>query len=315
MISRRLLRIKALQTIYNLKQDEGNNMVSIEKNLSLFIDNFYSAYIHTLYYVFKTSKFAEKDQEIQAGKLLEEKRGSVSTKLLENPVIQALSDSKSLENDIEKYKIHLRINDDDIHKMYQKMVSKDYYQNYLVEKESKFESHQKMVIYVLNKVVLRSALFKSAMDDLYITWRDDREQIFKHLNERLRRVRPKNLEHIWKELFEPIGKKSSDFVQHLFSTTVQNMQEFQDVLSPLLKNWDPERLTKVDMYILNLALCEFIYFPNIPVKVTINEYIEIAKVYSTNESKDFINGVLDRAMKKLKNDGRINKSGRGLVEF
>jgi N utilization substance protein B len=109
-----------------------------------------------------------------------------------------------------------------------------------------------------------------------------------------------------------IEQDDREFVVELFQYTMDRQDEFSTLVEPKLENWDMERIAILDLIIMKMALCELLYFPMIPVKVTINEYIEIAKLYSTPKSKDFVNGVLDKIMKELKESGAIKKSGRGL---
>jgi len=314
MLNRRLLRIKVLQVLYSKEQDAQLTIANCQQKLNSLIEAFYRAYLLSLLFIDKVGNYAEIESTRQQNKLLKSKDAKpTSLRLTQNPFIKALQNEK-FEALIEKEKLSYLINKDDIQKIFQKLLIKERYQIYLEKEEVSFEDERKMTIYLFNKVILKNGLYSSCMEDEFIGWYDDREALFKNINEKLRKIGgEKDCKFV--NLYTPINEAGLNFAQSLLIKSINEKETYLEYIKPQLKNWDADRVTTVDMLLLTMAIVEFIQFDNVPIKVTMNEYIEISKQYSTPNSKDFINGILDKLMIKLKEDGKINKSGRGLVEF
>ena len=149
------------------------------------------------------------------------------------------------------------------------------------------------------------------MEDFYASWDEDKSLIVGALKKTLKALPAKE---DFYEVHRPTEETTVEFGETLLTQVHKTDKELLELIEPTLKNWDAERVAVIDMILLKMALCELLGFPTIPTKVTLNEFVEISKLYSTDKSKDFINGILDRLMKKLHDDGKIKKEGRGLVE-
>jgi len=315
MLNRRLLRVKVLQVLYSGTRDPRLEVPQREALLRKLIKDFDNAYLLSLLFLSKVGTFAIKDKEHRVSRFLKEnKDAQVDLKLTENPIIKGLTASADFHSKIEAEKLNYLINEDDIQKIYHKLILKDRYKEYSANDGLTVKEENKFIVYFFNKVILKSGLYMACLEDNFINWYDDREQIFKLVNEQIRKFVPSSTD-VYASFYSEAASTIKTFGNKLLLTTITKAEELQNFINPQLKNWDPDRVTIVDNLILKMALAELIYFENIPVKVSINEYIEISKKYSTPNSKDFINGVLDKLMKKLRDEGKINKSGRGLVEF
>jgi len=314
MLNRRLLRIKVLQVLYSAEQDAQLTAAKCQSKLKSLINAYYRAYLLSLLFIDKVGNYAEFEINRQENKLLKDKADKpISLRLVNNPFIKALND-EDFTDLIAKEKLEYLINKDDIQKIFKKLLTKERYQAYTDSKEVTFEQERKITIYLFNKVIIKNALYSSCMEDEFINWYDDRETLFKNVNEKLRKIGTIK-DCTFNNLYTSLNESGLNFAQSLLIKTINEKDTYLEYIKPHLKNWDADRVTTIDMLLLNMAVVEFIQFENVPIKVTINEYIEISKQYSTPNSKDFINGILDKLMIKLKEEGKINKSGRGLVEF
>lgn len=314
MLNRRLLRVKVLQALYST-QHQGDITVQKSKSmLHIYIGNFYKSYLLCLQFLVKLSLYNEKHKERLGAKHIKSNEDvNYSLNLLNNPVVQALANDTAFQHRIETEKQQYIIKEADLKTLYNDLTTKNKYQVYISNNDLDFEQHQKMLIYIFNKLLLKSALFKSYFEDLYLNWFDDKEFVYKNINDSLRNLNQVDIS--FNALFSELGKESRFFAESLLIKTLRNQKDYEKIIEPFLKNWDLERVTSVDIIILKLAISEFCDFSEIPVKVTINEYIELSKLYSTPKSKDFVNGILDKLMKELKSQGKIIKSGRGLVDL
>jgi len=187
------------------------------------------------------------------------------------------------------------------------------YQEYLKTEYPEFEAEKKICIYIYKNLLFKSDLFDAFMDSNDISWSEDKHilksmtvKTFKNIEEKDRVANPILLSHNWEE--------DREFFRKLFEATVNHDKEYEKLIADKSKNWDIDRIAIMDKIILKMALCEMIHFPSIPVKVTINEYIELSKNFSTPKSKKFVNGILDVLSEELRSQGIIKKSGRGLID-
>ena len=181
---------------------------------------------------------------------------------------------------------------------------------YIVQ-ESNNENHLALLL-EFYRFCRKNELFNDLMEDIFATWSDDKSVVIGSVKKTLKELPSDEVDFF--EKYRPSDSTVNEFGFQLFELTHQSDDEFLEVIKSTLKNWDSERLAVIDMILLKMAICELLHFETIPTKVTINEYVDIARMYSTAKSKEFINGVLDKCMKSLQENGRINKQGRGLEE-
>jgi N utilization substance protein B len=311
MLSRRSVRVKVMQLLYMLNRDEQLHFPDMVKEYNDGIWNTYELYIFHLFLLLKVAQQAEKDAANRAAKLLP----SEDDKLFK-PVLYSNTCTKSLANHVEflkivaKYKANENLDEDYLRKLYQAFNDTPEYKAYLALPEATDEDHRKILL-ELYRFLTTQDIFLEMTEDRYTNWQDDESLVVGAMKKTIKAM-PRS--GAFYQEFEPADETVREFGEQLLRKTCQEDQELFGLIDPMLKNWDAERVAVLDMILLKMALCELLHFPTIPTKVTLNEYVEISKVYSTDKSKDFINGILDRLMKKLLKEERIVKEGRGLIE-
>lgn len=310
MVSRRSVRIKVMKALYAANRDSALTESNVKNYYKRSIDMAYDAYLFNLHQLRKIAEYANTDAAIRAGKLLPtEEDKNFSTKLYNNPIILSIAESVDFASILKKRKIRFRTDADLTRRFYQAFAKKDQYKEYIKQEETTNEDHIKVLL-SLYKVCLKDEIFEEMVDDLFISWTDDKSLVIGAMKKTLKALPEK--ERFFQE-HEPPDETCMDYGYELLHKTMFFDKDLEGIIGPVLKNWDMERVAIIDMILLKLALCELMYFNSIPPKVTINEYVELAKLYSTPKSKDFVNGVIDRLTKKLKKEGKIKKTGRGLV--
>lgn len=311
MLSRRSVRIKVMQLLYMLNRDEQLAFPDLVKEYNDGIWKTYELYILHLYLLLKVAQYAEKDAANRAAKHLPSDEDKAFTpRLYSNPCTQSLANHKEFLNIVAKYKLNQDIDNDHVRVMYNAFADTPEYKAYLALTEPTNEEHAKILL-ELYRVLLANDLFIEISEDHYNNWPDDESLVVGAIKKTLKAM-PVSGE-FYKE-FEPADETVREFGEQLLRKTCQEDLALFEQIEPTLKNWDADRVAVLDMIMLKMALCELLHFPTIPTKVTLNEFVEISKIYSTDKSKDFINGILDRLMKKLLKEEKIVKEGRGLIE-
>lgn len=314
MLNRRTLRIKVLQTIYGYELQQDQPVQKSKSLLNLLITNYYKAYLLSLQFVVKLCLYNITYRERMAEKLVKSKVSEdYPLTLANNPIVVSISEDFAYQAAIEEAKQQYEVNNEDLKLLYNDLNKRDRYKTYFNDNDLDFQKHQKIIIYIFNKILLKSDLFKVHFEDQFINWYDIREIVYKSINDKIRACT--ETVHGFSAFYQPLGNERKFFAQSLLIKTINNKKDNLKLIEPYLKNWDIDRVTAIDIIILRMAIIEFCEFGEIPPKVTINEYIELSKLYSTPKSKDFINGVLDKLMRNLKADGKIKKTGRGLLDL
>lgn len=310
MLSRRNIRVKAMQVMYMHEQNPDLPIEKLEKTLKDSVHNFYRTFVYNLYVIIKTAEFVNEDAIIRAGKFLPtEADKNVSVKLFHNPVLQKLVLDEEFIRFIRHEKLEHYFDKDYAHKFFHLLAGTNEYKNYVGKENSTIEDDKRIIQFLYKKILFKQELFHQLMEDIFPNWPDDTEVISFAVLNFISQISIDKIPEWQTDLIE-----ENKFATELLDNTFYNEEYLTGLITPKLKNWDKERLAQIDLLLMKLALAEIIYFPNIPVKVSINEYIEISKLYSTPKSGDFINGVLDRLMKELQEKNVIKKTGRGLVE-
>ena len=311
MLSRRSVRIKVMQLLYMLNRDENLTFPDLLKGYNDGIWKTYEIYIFHLHLLLKVAQFAEKDAEIRAAKLLpSDEDKTFIPRLYKNPCTQSLANHVGFLNIVAQYHANENLDEEQIRRMYNAFGATEPYQKYLELPEPTDQEHAKMLL-ELYRFLLTHDLFIEMTEDRYNNWLDDESLVVGAMKKTLKST---PVEGAFYKEYEPSDETVREFGEQLLRKTCQEDQTLFDLINPNLKNWDADRVATLDMIMLKMALCELLYFPTIPTKVTLNEFVEISKVYSTENSKEFINGILDRLMKRLLKEERIVYEGRGLVE-
>lgn len=315
MITRRSVRIKAMQYIYACETANSADIKHFEQNLQKSIFSVKDQYLYLLLFIREIANFAEKDAQIKSSKHLKSNDDKlVNTKLLSNFLIQFLNNDTPFLKEIKALNILSLIDEEDVRRLYKKMLDAPQYQHYLNNgKEFDIDEDRKIVLFMLNELLFEDDTFIDHSDEIFINWNDDAEFVVEAVTDIIQKSKHELKLHLNRQHLKEKMAELSQFGIDLFRETVEHKKENYKLIEPRLKNWDSDRLATVDIILMRMALSEFLYFPSIPIKVTINEYLDIAKEYSTPKSKDFINGVLDALMKDLKDKNLLNKIGRGLL--
>jgi len=314
MLSRRNLRIKVMQQLYAFEQMPEQETKSFVKYLHDSIQQTYSCLFYNLYAFAYACEYVQTDVQIKSAKHLPKtKDKQLSTRLYFNPIVQTIINDEFLNKELNALKIIPRLDEDIYRPLFIKLAATDEYKAYLtLPEESPIKDDEKILAFYYKNIVLQDELFLTQTEDLFPNWSSDRDIVEYNLLNFLKVVSEKATFKL-KKLTAAI-EEENEFAKKLFDFTITNRTQLDDEIKPLLTNWDPERLAFTDSIIMRMALAEFLYFHEVPVKVTINEYLEIAKTYSTPRSSEFINGVLDKLLQQLRESERLLKTGKGVIE-
>jgi N utilization substance protein B len=313
MISRRLLRIKALMALYAFNRREDDDVSLAEKELIFSIEKTYELYHYLLLLVLDVAEIASEkiDQALQKRMPTEEDLNP-KRRFIDNQLIAQLRMNKAFNGYISKKKLSW-INYPHIPRlMYNKMVAWDSYEEYMSSELHGYTADRKFIINLITKLFAESEDLESNFEEQSIYWNDDMEYVTIMIEKTLKKFKPESGENaLMMPLFK--NKEDEDFVRILFRKAILNTTSNSELIDKNTTNWEVERIALMDILVMQLAITEIIEFQEIPVKVTLNEYIEIAKYYCTSKSSTFVNGILDNIVKEIKEKGLFRKTGKGLI--
>ncbi|TKC10820.1 transcription antitermination factor NusB [Pedobacter polaris] len=315
MLNRRHLRIKALQNIYAWHMTEKKDSVSSQKTLMQSIDSVYEMYIRMLALLVDVTEYTANDAIERANKHLPTAEDlNPNQKLLHNKFIEILKLNPEYTALVNKYQVNWHSDPELVKSIFIKLKDTKEYAEYLAEETETLESSKDIIKFIFRKVLLKNQNIIQAFEDKFINWSVDREVMQGMIAKTLKNF---TSEDPFKNKLTPISAdwtEDSRFVKDLFAYTLKNDGAYQELIAERTKNWESERIALMDTILMKMAICELMNFPSIPVKVTINEYLELSKDYSTPKSNSFINGILDKILNDLKRTNSIKKIGRGLIE-
>lgn len=296
-----------------MHQSGSDDLVKQERFLQASLENILDLYLILLSSIVEIRKKEIVYIEIAQKKhLVTPEERNPNLRFVNNPILLALEESNSLSIALEKRKINnWQANDDTILMLLQDIKQSELYQNYMSKKAVTFEEERFFVVDMFSELIAPNEKLYSYLEDFKLTWVDDIPVVNTQIQKQLRKMSADSdsikVPAIYKD------EEDKDFASALFRKTVLNESELAKEFIDKTPNWDIERIAELDTIVLKMAICEFLKFPSIPFKVTINEYLELAKEYSTPKSSLFINGILDNLVKNLQKNDRINKIGRGLI--
>ncbi len=319
MLNRRFLRVKVLQQIYAYHQAEETDLLAAERRLLDSVDSLYELFIRQLTFWVEVKCFAERRIEENMHKNFPTQEDlNPNRKFVNNRVINALENNRDLQALQEKYKINWDNDREDfIRGFYNRMREYPEYQEYMNSEKSSFALDKKLILSIIDNYMAEDDVLFDFYSDKNLVFNSDYQiclfLLWKFFNEMEEDFGPDT--KIPAAFKTENGETNDDknFIVRLFRLTMKNADEYRELVKANISNWDYDRIALMDKIIIFMALTEFQQFHDIPVKVTINEYIEISKYYSTPDSRRFVNGILDKLSEKLKADGMIMKTGRGLV--
>ena len=315
MLNRRHLRIKIFHALYAYFQRSKDNLEKGEKELFFSISKMREMYILLLLVFTDIARFAELRMEEQKKKRLPTEQDlNPNRKFVDNRVIKLLQRNNALNDAVEKNKITWSDQPELIKRLYLMLEESEEYKEYMTSGEDSFEEDRQAVINLFKKLIVNYEPLQNYFEDKSIFWIDDLDLVSSMVLKTLKTFDESSNEgQLLLELYKDPADEV-DFVKTLYRQTVVQSDENEAFIKEKAENWDMERIALLDMILMKMALTEAREFSQIPVKVTLNEYIEISKFYSTPKSNTFINGILDKLFAELKEKGMIRKIGRGLIE-
>jgi transcription antitermination protein NusB len=315
MLNRRQLRVKVLQTLYAYHLSENKVVKNFEKRLLDSVDDVYEMYIWLLALLVEVSDYVLIDADERANKYLPSETDlNTNLKLNTNKFIQALKGNPEYIREEKKYKPNWSFDPEIVKTIFSELKKSPQYEAYLASEDLSMRAEKDIIKYIFKKVILTTPSVELAFEEKFINWQVDRPVLEAMLAKTLSNFQSENGAESKLAQISPVWLEDRDFIVTLFSKTIAFDDEYQKLISEKTKNWEAERIAIIDILLMKLALTELLNFPAIPVKVSMNEYIEIAKEFSTPKSNLFINGILDKVLAELKAAGKIRKSGRGLIE-
>lgn len=314
MISRRIIRTKVLQILYAHVSTPEKQISASENELHFSIQKTYDLYHLLLSLPIELSDYAEKLIELRKQKNFPtQEELNPNLRFVSNRLIIKLRSNKDLATFVQKNKVNWVNSQELVKKIYQSMVESELYLNYLTNNEDNFQIDRRFCEDFYPEILLKNEFVFNEFEEQSIYWNDDLDFVVSMVIKTLKKFREENnindhLSSLYKD------EEDRDFTVKLFRKTLAKSEENRKTIETYTKNWDVDRVATMDILIMELALTELTEFPSVPIKVTLNEYIELAKYYSTQRSSIFINGVLDRITKDFKEQGKIVKAGRGLLE-
>ena len=316
MLSRRHVRVKVLQALYSYNNSGGEvSQEQVKKSLVQNIYRLYDLYLYLLLFLKALGLYAAKyDEQTKAPYLPNLQSRGHPLRLHDNPLMQALINSRSLNSKLDWKQIAWQGDNDLLKKVFYDLKNTDHYHDYIHAEEENVYEDAEMLKHILKHYTEQFALVSQHMEEQFFNWHDDkkvaRQMVIKTIN---------NLaeDAARDDLLVPLSTNEDDnlsFARELFSKTIGESEHLEAKIHGKTGKFEPSQLAFVDFIILKMGAAEFLYFSSIPTKVTMNEYIEIAKNYSSPKSKKFVNGVLDSMRKEMEAKGEVVKTDRGLYE-
>jgi N utilization substance protein B len=303
MISRRNIRVKVMQVLYTLQSSEGTltNQDPV-KILKKELDQSRALFVYLIYFLTEVARYAETASRLRSSKNLPNYADlNVNTKLAGNQLLWKIIESSSFVKVVDFDKPNLVEHTGDmVKKLYNQLAETEEYKVYINESSRDKKAEKEIIDFIFGTIMLPNEDFVSHVEEYFNNWDDDAEMMEQLVNNYLQKPGAYNLE-------EMVTREKWDFARNLLTTVIDKKEYAGELIKPKLKNWDSERIAQIDMILMQMGICEFLYFETIPAKVTINEYIDLAKAYSTPQSGQFVNGILDSIHKELATEGKLNK--------
>lgn len=301
MITRRNIRVKIMQTLYSLDAQDNHKTGDAQRILQKHFDQSGQLLIYIIFFLTELARYAETDSLRRSSKHLpSELDKNVNTKLAGNQLLWKILEQESYQKIIKKYKPELNDHADMVRKLYMELRDTDVYRTYISENSRDKKPEKEILEYIFNDFLLTNEAFESHLEEIFPNWGDDAEMMQKLVSGYLNKTTAFNFEEI-------VSPDKALFARELLSAVLEKKEVTMELIRPKLKNWDADRIATLDMIFMQMGVCEFLFFETIPPKVTINEYIDLAKDYSTPLSGQFVNGILDNIHKDLVTENKMHK--------
>ncbi len=315
MLTRRHVRVKVMQCIYALTRSNDDSLEKQQKFLKFSIENTYALYLLLLSLIKEIHLLAKEQVELSSNTYLTNTTDKFpdKSKFVNNSFLNLISNNKALQEELEIRKLkNWYLNDEYVKLLYKEIVSSDMYLKYMSKKESTFQEDKQLIVDIFKDIIAPNEKIYDHFEDDRLTWIDDLPLVNTYILKLLKKTK----ETAPESYFLPSLVKDEEdieFAKRLLSKTLLTNEKLVKEIEGKTPNWDKDRIADIDAILLKMAISELLNFPSIPERVTINEYLELAKEYSTPKSSTFINGILDKLVKEYQQDGKLNKIGRGLL--
>lgn len=313
MLNRRHIRIKILHILYGFYQDEESDSVKAKNSLDHSIKKMHELYLLLLNMVANLQGIAiDKIETARKKHIPSEEDLHPNTKFVRNALLRVLANSKNLQRDSEELGVSWSKHQELLRNMFRGLIDNDEYKEYMASEERGFKHDKDSLVRMFRKNLINQESFQYMLEEESIFWLDDLDLASSMVIKTIKSIKEEDEEvdllTVWRE-----DDDDKDFMEGLFTQTLAQGTINEDLIKKAAQNWELERIALTDRILMKMALAEAKSFPSIPLKVTLNEYIELSKYYSTDKSHGFINGILDQLFLKLVENGDIVKTGRGLV--
>jgi N utilization substance protein B len=302
MISRRNIRVKVMQALYSLDSRGGvPEQAEAVKYLKNSIDQTRHLTVYLVNFILEIARYSEVDAQQKSGKHLPSQADlNTSTRIAGNDLVLQLTQQESFKKACAYYKVNYAVDAALLRKLYMNVVSSADYKSYISLSQNSPKDDKKILEFVFSDIMMSNDDFINHIEDLFLNWDDDTEMIAVLINTFFQKPLAFDFNRL-------ISAEKWEFAENLLKTVLDKKAYCLELIAPKLNNWDAERIAALDMILMQMGVCEFLYFETIPTKVTINEYIDLAKDYSTPQSGHFVNGILDNVKKDLVESDKIHK--------
>lgn len=304
-----------MQALYAYHQSDNKAVQAHEKTLLQSIDKVFEMYVWMLALMNDVAQYAYVDAEERANRFVKSNREEAGNlKITENLFLKQVTGHEDYQAAVKKYRADWSVDPELPRALFATLKAAPEYAAYLSAEKDHFVPERDISKFIFKKVILKSTLADQAFEERFINWQVDEEVLQAMMAKTFKNFADSEGSNVKLADISANWAEDREFITELFEATIRNDKDFQGLITGKTQNWEAERIAMMDTLLMKMALAEFMAFSSIPVKVTINEYLEIAKEFSTPKSNSFINGILDKILSDLKAEGKIRKSGRGLVE-
>lgn len=315
MTSRRLIRIKVLQLLYSYIKNDNISQAEIERDLLKSIEKSTDLFFQVFLLLTDIRQKAFRKMDIAQNRhFATENDLHPNTRFIDNPIFSIIENNKNYRSYLHNHPLSWNDTPEVVSRIFDEIRESEDYRLYMDKEEVTFEDHKQFILKIFVDIIAQNELFFQALEDKSIFWNDDCELVFGIVYKSLKNIKETTTED--DNFFHSVynTEEDTDFARTLLRKTILDYEETIKIIDKFTYNWEIERVSDMDKLIMAAATSELKYFPSIPVKVTLDEFIEISKSYSSPKSGAFINGILDKIVIMLKDSGQLNKSGRGLME-
>ncbi len=302
-----------MQALYAWEMDNETPVIKLEGQLKTAVHKSITLYLTDLTYLIEVCQYSMVDKAKRLAKYIKtDEDRKASTAIAANPIVKFLQEDTILAAGVKKDGVRNYVDEEVVKSLFNDLCARPKYKEYCALEKPTFEDEKEIFNLLVRKVFQSNKDLEHHLEELFLNYDDDNALLLHIISKYVDTFDPEKKDTFFQSM--DIWEEEKKFSFELLEKTIDKNEELTTIIKPKLKNWEMDRVATLDLILLKLAVCELKYFPTIPVKVSINEYIDISKLYSTPKSKDFVNGVLDKVKNELIEKGEIKKFGRGLVE-